>query len=160
MNISILTTLLPGDLGAIVCLHGLLYAQEYGWDWTFEAYVAAGLAKSALDFDPSRDRIWLAELEGDLVGCIAIAHSSITDAQLRYYLVHPSVRERGLGKQLMNNALQFCRNVGYKHIFLWTTRDLTTAANVYLSVGFRKTEEKTHAIWGKIIMEEKYEMDL
>lgn len=168
---EIRTSLSPGTIGAIVRLHGLLYAEEYGWDWTFEAYVAEGLAKFALNYDPKRDRIWVVEAEappcvppgnrgGEIQGCIAIAHASETEAQLRWYLVHPLARGQGLGKRLMEEALQFCREVGYKSVYLWTTSDLKAAAHVYLSVGFRKTEEKTHQIWGKVVTEEKYEMSV
>ena len=187
-EISLITSLSPGTIGAIVRLNGLLYAEEYGWDWTFEAYVAEGLAKFALNYDPKWDRIWVVQgktppespptaVGGEIKGCIAIAHASETDwqawtpaplasdtppplAQLRWFLVHPLARGQGLGKQLMNEALQFCREVGYKSVFLWTTSDLVAAAHVYLSVGFRKTEEKTHLIWGKMVTEERYEMSL
>jgi len=195
----------PGIIGAIVRLHGVLYAQEYGWDWTFEAYVAEGLSRFALDYDPKRDRIWVVEEEappcvppgnrggeqdwrawsqmpspthlksppsiegGEIQGCITVAHASEADwqaetpapqAQLRWYLVHPSARGQGLGKRLMDEALRFCREAGYKSVFLWTTSDLKAAAHVYLSVGFRKTEEKTHRIWGKTITEERYELSV
>lgn len=158
--VKIQTTLSPGDIGEIIRLHGVLYAREYGWDETFEVYVAEGLSKFVLNYNPERDRIWVAEHEGRIVGCIAIAGYSETEAQLRWYLVHPEMRGRGLGKRLISEAVQFCRERDYRSIFLWTTSDLKAAAYVYQSIGFHKTEEKTHEIWGKIITEERWDMML
>ena len=113
-NLNFRTTLSPGNIGEIIRLHGVLYAREYGWGETFEAYVAEGLAKFVLNYNPERDRIWIAEHEGRIKGCIAIVGVSQTEAQLRWYLVHPDLRGRGLGKRLINEAVQFCSEHGYK----------------------------------------------
>jgi GNAT superfamily N-acetyltransferase len=155
MTIRLRNDLQPGDVGAIVSLHGLLYAREYGFDVTFEAYVAEPLAEF-VKAKRSRDRIWLAEQDGKLVGCIAIVGVSDAVAQLRWYLVDPSARGQGLGKRLLDEAISFCRQQGYESIFLWTVSALTTAARLYRAAGFVKVEEKPGRQWGVDLVEEKY----
>jgi GNAT superfamily N-acetyltransferase len=149
----------PGDLGAVVALHGKIYAREYGFDATFEAYVAGPLAEFVHANRP-RDRLWLAETDGELVGCIAIVGVSDKVAQLRWYLVSPATRGQGLGSRLLNEAIAFCRQNGYDSIFLWTVSALETAAHLYRKVGFVKVEEKPAVQWGIEVVEEKYALDL
>jgi N-acetylglutamate synthase-like GNAT family acetyltransferase len=150
----------PGDIGFLIYLHGILYAKEYGWDYTFEGYVAESLTKSIPSFDDSTARLWIAEIEGKIIGSIGIVPDSNSEAQLRWFLVHPDHRGRGLGRELLNQALQFSRNRGFKSVFLWTVSDLKIAAHLYERAGFRKTEEKTRQIWGKTITEERYQLSL
>ena len=150
----------PGDIGYLTYLHGILYAKECGYDHTFEAYVAGGLAEFVQSFSPDKDRIWLAEIKGRIIGSIAVVGHSKVDAQLRWFLVHPDYRRLGIGKELLKDALQFCKERKYKTIFLWTASELVEAGHLYTRFGFSKTEEKTHEIWGKKITEEKYELCL
>src|SRR5262245_54138226 len=105
-------TLNPGDLGAIISLHGTVYAQEYGLDSSFEAYVAGPLADFATK-GPDAGRLWIARCGDQIVGCIAIVGTSLTEAQLRWFLIHPAFRGLGLGKRLMQEAVEFCRSRGY-----------------------------------------------
>lgn len=150
----------PGDIGHLIYLHGTLYAEEYGYDRTFEAYVADGLADFIQDFNPDEDRIWFAEAEGRIIGSISIVGHSEEDAQLRWFLVHPDHRGQGLGKELMGEALRFCRERNYGTVFLWTTSELKESGRLYRQFGFAKVEEKTHRIWGKDITEERYDLQL
>jgi len=145
----------PGDLGSIVHLHGTVYAEENGFDPTFEAYVASTVAQFVLS--PSdRDRLWIAERKERIVGCIAIVGTAANEAQLRWYLVDPSARGTGLGRRLLEEAVAFSRRSGYATIFLWTVSALTVAARLYRSVGFQKVEEKSGHRWGVDVVEEKY----
>jgi len=150
----------PGDIGCLTYLHGILYAKECGYDQTFEAYVAGGLAEFVQSFNPDKDRIWLTETKGRVVGSIAIVGHSAVDAQLRWFLVHPDYRGLGIGKELLKDALRFCRECGYKTVFLWTASELVEAGRLYTRFGFGKTEEKTHEIWGKRVTEERYDLHL
>lgn len=150
----------PGDLGYLAYLHGSLYFKEYRFDNTFEAYVARGLADFALSFNPYRDRIWIAEADGRIIGSIAIVRVSKEEAQLRWYLVHPDYRGHGLGTTLIGEALKFCRDRKYKNVFLWTTSELTAAAHLYTLAGFKKTQVKSHNIWGKFVTEERYDLEM
>ena len=147
----------PGDIGEVVALHGLLYAREYGYDRAFEAYVAGGLAEFAQGFRAVRDRLWLAEAGGRIIGSIAIVGRPNRSAQLRWFLVHPDYRGRGIGTRLMRVALRFCNDRRYGLVFLWTTSELEEAARLYTRFGFAKTESKTHQIWGRRVTEERYE---
>jgi N-acetylglutamate synthase-like GNAT family acetyltransferase len=157
--IPLRTTLKPGDIGSIVYLHGILYAREYGFDHMFEAYVAGPLAEFA-HASSERERLWVAELDGRIVGCIAIVAASAEVAQLRWFLVHPDARGRGLGKRLLDAAVGFSRDQGYRSIILWTVSALEAAAHLYRSAGFRKVEEKPGHGWGTDVVEEKYAMEL
>lgn len=157
--ITIRTDLRPGDLGSIVSMHGTLYARERGFDPTFEAYVAGPLARF-VRCASTREGIWIAERGDALVGCIAIVAASEQTAQLRWFLVDPSARGTGLGKMLLGQAVAFSEECGYDEIILWTESVLTTAAHLYQSAGFRKTESKPGRMGGKDVIEEKYELRL
>jgi GNAT superfamily N-acetyltransferase len=146
----------PGDLGSIVSLHGTVYSQEYGFDPTFEAYVAGPLADFVRERS-NRDRIWIAKRASQIVGCIAIVEKSAKEAQLRWYLVDPGARGLGLGKLLMTEAIAFCEECGYESVFLWTVSALTTAAKIYRAFGFELIEQKPGGHhWGVPGVEEKY----
>lgn len=157
--ISLRVDLRPGDVGDVVRLHGVIYAREHGFDHTFEAYVAAPLAEFVRSGSP-RERLWLAERDGRLVGCVAIVAVSPELAQLRWFLVDPSARGTGLGKRLLGEALAFARGCGYRTVVLWTVSALAAAAHLYGSAGFRKVEEKPGRAWGVEVIEEKYELAL
>lgn len=149
----------PGDLGRVVLQHGELYAREYGFDHRFEAYVAETLAEFALGFRPDRDRLWLAELDGELVGSVGILGREDGWAQLRWFLVHPSARGRGLGTRLVRECLDFCCAAGCRAVFLWTVDPLVEAARIYERAGFRLTEEKPPAqLWGQTLREQRYDL--
>ncbi len=157
--IRIRTNLRPGDIGAIVYLHGTLY-RDRGWDCTFDAYVAEGLASFALSTDPNRGQVWLAEQSGRIVGCIAIVARSVDEAQLRWFLVEPECRGKGLGRQLMECALAYCRERGFRRVYLWTVTGLPAAMHLYESAGFRETERKTHRLWGQVVTEVRCDLSL
>jgi len=153
------STLRPGDLGAIVRLHGTVYAAEYGWDHTFEALIAEGLARFVLA-DESTGRLWVAERDGAVAGCIAIAGQADGSAQLRWFLVDPACRGAGIGRMLLDAALAFCRERGFRSVFLLTVRGLEAAAHLYRSAGFRVTREDTRVRWGATITEQRYDLSL
>jgi GNAT superfamily N-acetyltransferase len=143
----------------VVYLHGVIYARERGFDPSFEAYVAGPLAEFVRAGNP-RQRLWLAERAGRIVGSIAAVAASDRTAQLRWFLVEPSVRGTGLGRRLLGEAITFCKEHGYAGIILWTESALTAAAALYRSAGFRKTEERPGRMWGLDLVEEKYELGL
>ena len=154
-GISIRHTIKPGDIGYITYLHGTLYHQEYGYDSSFESYVAIHLAEFAEKIN-DREKIWIIEKDDNIVGSMAIVEHSKNDAQLRWLLLHPDIRGQGLGKQLMDDAITFCKDNHYSSIFLWTEDLLEAAAQLYRSSGFLLVEEKTHKIWGTKLTEQKY----
>jgi len=158
--ISIRTDLRPGDVGSVVRMHGVIYAREYGFDSSFEAYVAAPLARFVQASAPN-ERIWLAERDDSLVGCVAIVAHTPEIAQLRWFLIDPSCRGVGLGKRLLADAVDFCRDCGYRSVILWTISGLPAAAHLYHAAGFRKVEEKRrNRLWGVDVVEERHELVL
>lgn len=157
--VTLRTDLRPGDLGYIIYLHGVVYAREYGFDHTFEAYVAGPLSEFARAA-PARERLWIAEGDGRIVGCIAIVASSPQVAQLRWFLVDPGARGSGVGRKLLAEAIAFSNQSGYEFITLWTVSALNAAAHLYQSFGFRKVEEKPARQWGVDVVEERYELKL
>jgi len=156
---TVRTNLRPGDIGEIVRLHGVLYAREHGFDATFEAYVAEPLARFAIAASP-RERLWIAERKGAIVGSVAIVAASPDVAQLRWFLVDPKARGQGLGKRLLDEAIAFSRANGYRSLVLWTVSGLGAAARLYGALGFVRIEEKPGRPWGVDVVEEKYELRL
>jgi len=151
----------PGDLGGVTALHGALYAREFGFDQTFEAYVAEALAEFGRAPRPERHRLWIVEADGRIAGSLGIVGRDGGAAQLRWFLLDPAVRGRGLAQGLVGDALAFCRARGCSSVYLWTVHVLTAAARVYLSSGFRKTEVKPAAdLWGQRLIEERYDLAL
>jgi len=158
--ITIRTDLRPGDVGAVISLHGIHHGRECGFDPTFEAYVAVPLAEF-VKRGSEHERLWLAEDDGRLLGCIAIVAASDSLAQLRWFLLDPAYRGQGLGRRLMENAIAFSREAGYSGITLWTVSSLTQAAKLYRAAGFVRVEEKPIArVWGVDVVEERYELTL
>jgi len=160
MDPVIRTEMVPGDFGEIVRLHGVLYAEEYGLDNTFEAYIAAPLSEFVLTKDRRRQRIWIVEAGEKVAGCIAIVRNTEGVAQLRWFILTSETRGKGLGKRLMDEAVKYSWEAGYRRIILWTFSELETAIALYRRWGFVKTEEKAHHIWGRDLIEEKYELSL
>jgi N-acetylglutamate synthase-like GNAT family acetyltransferase len=157
---EIRTGLRAGDLGAVVAWHGVLYARELGWDCTFEAYVAAPLAELACS-DSGRQQIWIAEHAGELIGSVAITESDEPDvAQLRWFLVSPEARGKGLGSRLLSDAVNFARKAGYREVMLWTVAGLDAASRLYRAAGFRKVERLPGERWGASVVEEKFSLPL
>jgi len=154
------TNIKAGDIGYITYLHGIVYAAEYQLDHTFEGYVAAGLGQFANTYNSEHDYFAVAELDETIVGAIAIVGQRDRTAQLRWFLMHPEVRGHGLGKRLLRNAVDFCRQRNYKSVFLWTISELKIAAHLYREAGFQLTEQNTHEIWGAVRTEERYELRL
>ena len=159
-GVSIRNQLKPGDIGYLTYLHGVLYAQEHGWDYTLESYVAVPLSRFALSHT-EREQIWIVEKDGLLAGAIAIVEASREEAQLRWLLLQPNLRGLGLGKILVTEAINFCKHHGYSAIFLWTVSSLPAAAHLYQSAGFQLTAENPPAaLWGALIIEQRYELKL
>jgi DNA-binding MarR family transcriptional regulator/GNAT superfamily N-acetyltransferase len=152
----------PGDIGWVVHRHGALYSQEYGWDETFEALVAEIAAKFIKNLDPHRERCWIAERDGEILGCVFLVRRSghPKTSQLRMLLVEPSARGMGIGKRLVDECLRFARQAGYRKMVLWTNSVLTAARNIYKGVGFRLTESEKHHSWGHDLVSEIWELDL
>jgi GNAT superfamily N-acetyltransferase len=153
------TALQPGDFGAIVAMHGRLYAAEYGFDTTFEAYVAEPFAAFVLRASP-RERIWVEERDGRVAGCVAIVAADARTAQLRWFLVDPSTRGTGLGRRLLEESIAFSRDAGYERMILWTVDGLDAARHLYRRAGFARVEATPARRWGVDLVEEHYAMAL
>jgi peptidyl-dipeptidase Dcp len=156
-DITIRTTLQPGDIGYVVYLHGHLYSREYNYGLSFETYVAEGLVEFYGQYDAMRDRVWIAEHNGKMVGFLLLMHRGEA-AQLRYYVLEPAYRGIGLGKKLMGLFMAFLQEVGYTAAYLWTTSELPAAASMYKKNGFALVEERpATAPFEKNVTEQKYE---
>ncbi len=151
-TITLRQELLPGDMGYITYMHGKLYNELCGYDRHFERYVAREFDEFLEQYEPGKDRIWLAEQHGRIVGTIVIQGRSGRVAQLRYFLTDPSVRGQGLGKRLMKEAMDFCRSANYTHVYLLTTEELETAAELYRRHGFRVTKRDEVNLWGQQVV--------
>ncbi|MFW6181955.1 MAG: GNAT family N-acetyltransferase [Spirochaetota bacterium] len=150
----------PGDVGSVISLHGAVYAEEFGYNLEFEGYVADTFREFTRIYHPGKDRLWLVELGGWTVGSIAALGRSPGEAQLRWFLLHPACRGLGLGGEMLRRALRFCRERRYRRVYLLTTSDQRKASAMYARAGFRKTEQKPARMWGKELVEERWELDL
>jgi ribosomal protein S18 acetylase RimI-like enzyme len=149
-----------GDLGRVVQLHGELYAREFGYDRRFEALVAGIVAQFVDRFDAKRERCWIAELNGEVVGSVFLVKKSPTVAKLRLLIIHPKARGRGLGRRLTRTCIRFARRTGYRKIVLWTQSHLAAARAIYNAEKFKKTKSRKHHSFGRHLTAETWAMDL
>ncbi len=150
----------PGDMGWVVQRHGELYWQEYAWDERFEALVADIAARFVQNFDQQRERCWIAEREGERLGCVFLVKGSDAEARLRLLLVEPRARGLGLGKRLVEECVAFARAAGYKKISLWTNSVLDAARHIYRQQGFKVIREEKHHSFGQDLIGETWELEL
>jgi GNAT superfamily N-acetyltransferase len=150
----------PGDLGWVVQAHGEQYAREFGWDHTFEALVAQIVADYGTEHDPSLEAAWIAEVDGQRVGCVFCVRAENGDAQLRILLVTDDGRGHGLGGRLVDECMSFARRAGYRRMVLWTNDPLAAARHIYLARGFTLTHEEPHASFGVDLVGQYYAVDL
>jgi DNA-binding MarR family transcriptional regulator/N-acetylglutamate synthase-like GNAT family acetyltransferase len=150
----------PGDMGFVIQSHGALYGREYGFDATFEALVAEITAKFITSFDASRERCWIADIDGRPVGSVFLVRSSDEVAKLRLLLVEPSARGQGLGQRLVAECVSFARVCGYRKITLWTQSNLVAARKIYQDAGFTLTKSEPHRSFGQNLIGETWDRDL
>jgi GNAT superfamily N-acetyltransferase len=146
----------PGDLGWVVQRHGEIYAEEFGWDTTFEALVARIVADYADTLDPRCEAAWIAEVDGERAGCVFCVRKDDRTAQLRILLVEPSARGRKLGARLVRQCLDFAREAGYEAMMLWTNHPLAAARAIYLAEGFELVESDEHDSFGHHLIGQVY----
>ena len=149
-----------GDMGWVIHRHGVLYSQERGYDEHFEALVAEIAAKFIQHFNPKKERCWIAERDGENVGCVFLVKKSKTVAKLRMLLVEPKARGLGLGQRLVEECVRFAKQVGYRKITLWTQSDLDAARNIYQKAGFRLVHKNSHHSWGQDLVAEIWDLKL
>jgi GNAT superfamily N-acetyltransferase len=140
--------------------HGEQYAAEFGWNTEFEALVARIIADFAADHDPTRERAWLAMVDGQRVGCVFCVRKDKTTAQLRILLVTPDGRGHGLGRRLVQECIDFARAAGYRRLVLWTNNPLAAARHLYLDAGFALVDEEPHHSFGVDLVGQNYQLDL
>ncbi len=149
-----------GDLGWIVHRHGALYAAEYGWGEPFEAVVARVVADYLASHDPERERCWIAEQRGAILGSVLLVRKSDRVAKLRLLLVEPDARGLGIGRRLVEACVDFARRAGYARVVLWTNARLDAARAIYEKTGFRRVRSAPSAIFGPSDREETWELRL
>jgi DNA-binding MarR family transcriptional regulator/GNAT superfamily N-acetyltransferase len=159
---------LAGDMGWVVSRHGALYAQEYRWDMRFEALVARLAADFIERYDPTRETGWIAERDGQNIGCVFLvqardehSHAPLPGvAQLRMLLVEPTARGLGLGQRLVHECERFARMAGYSRIVLWTNSILLAARGIYQKAGYRIVASEPFHDFGHDHMSETWQKEL
>ena len=150
----------PGDMGWIVHRQAILYAEEYGWDGTYEALAAEIVAQFIKNYDPKRERAWVAEKDGERVGAVFVAKESDEVAKLRLLHVEREARGLGIGKRLVEECIRFARQAGYQKMTLWTQSILHAARGIYKNAGFQIVHEQKHHSFGKDLTAETWELHL
>ena len=140
--------------------HGAVYAQEYGYDERFEALVAEIVAQFVRQYDAKRERCWIAEQDGEVVGSVFLVERSKTVAQLRLLLVEPTARGAGLGTRLVGECVRFARQAGYRTVTLWTQSELRAARRLYQAAGFRVVRKEKNHSFGKDLVSETWALGL
>jgi DNA-binding MarR family transcriptional regulator/GNAT superfamily N-acetyltransferase len=151
----------PGDMGWVTYRHGVIYAQEYGWDTTFEALVAQIVSDFIKNYNPARERAWIAEMDGEIIGSVFVVQTDHPDtAKLRLLLVEARARGLGLGTRLVEECIRFARRSGYTKLTLWTNSVLVEARHIYEKTGFMLVSQEEHHSFGKDLVSETWELDL
>ncbi|HEX3844379.1 MAG TPA: GNAT family N-acetyltransferase [Steroidobacteraceae bacterium] len=159
-NAYCLRPLRVGDIGWIIRRQGILYAEEYGWDVTYEGLVAEILSRFVKQFDPVRENAWVAERDGAVVGSVFLVRESAAIAKLRLLYVEPSARGLGIGRHLVDSCIAFAREKGYRTLRLWTNDILVSARRIYQAAGFRLMKEERHHSFGKELVGQTWELTL
>ena len=149
-----------GDIGWIIRRQGILYAEEYGWDVTYEGLVAEILSTFVKQFDPAAENAWVAERDGAIVGSVFVVRESAAVAKLRLLYVEPSARGLGIGRHLVDSCIAFAREKGYRTLRLWTNDILVSARRIYQAAGFRLVKEERHHSFGKDLVGQTWELTL
>jgi len=151
---------IPGAIGRISELHGIYYHRYWGFGLYFEAKVATELSTFLQRFDEKRDGIWLAQQNGRIEGAIVIdgIHAENEGAHLRWFIGSDSLRGKGIGRRLMDCAMDFCKSRGYKTTYLWTFEGLDPARHLYEGAGFRLTQQQRGEQWGTLVNEQCFEL--
>ena len=155
-----LRALKVGDIGWIAHRQGILYAEEYGWDGSYEALVAEILAGFVQNFDAAWENAWIAERDGEILGSVFLVRKSDEVAKLRLLYVEAAARGTGLGKRLVEECIGFARAKGYRMMTLWTQSNLAAARAIYEKAGFRLIATEKHCSFGKDLVGETWELDL
>ena len=158
-DINIRTNIHPGDLGYIIHRHGSMYAKEYNHGVSFEIYVAQGICEFYQNYDTKKDRVWICEHNGKIIGSLFLQHRKNRIAQLRYFYLENEYRGLGLGKLLMNRFMEFYKQCGYSSSYLWTTNELNVAAAIYNKHGYKLVKEEKTNLFGKELVERMYQLN-
>ena len=149
-----------GDIGWIIHRQAVLYAEEYGWDESYEYLITDILASFVRDFDPEAERAWVAEAEQRIVGSVFLVRGSATVAKLRLLYVEPEARGLGIGRRLVQECIEFARSHGYRKLSLWTNDILSSARRIYEAAGFELVKEEPHHSFGKDLVGQTWELPL
>ena len=150
----------PGDMGWVVQQHGALYAREFGWDISFEGLCAEIAAQFLKNFDPARERCWIAEIDGQQVGSVFLVKHTDEVAKIRLLLIDPAGRGLGIGKRLVDECIAFARSCGYRKITLWTQSMLLAARGIYQKAGFVHVATEPHHSFGHDLIGDTWELTL
>jgi len=151
---------IPGSIGRISELHGTYYHDHWGFGLYFEAKIAIELSEFLQRYDKSSDGIWIATVNGRVEGSVVIdgIHAENEGAHLRWFIISDALRGKGVGRKLINRAIDFCKSKGYKKTYLWTFKGLNAARHLYENAGFKLIKQQSGVQWGATVNEQYFEL--
>ncbi|MEI5907041.1 GNAT family N-acetyltransferase [Bacillus spongiae] len=147
------------DADYIIHSHYDQYHKEFQYDESFRNFIATSV-QGFIERGHKRENIWIVELEGKQYGSISIKNVNDKTAQLGLFLIEQKVRGAGYGQQLIKIAIDYCKEMGYETIILWTNRELITARRLYEKNGFQLIESRARFLSNKKLIEECWELNL
>ena len=159
-EVEIRSGYIPGSIGRVSELHGAYYHEHWGFGLFFEAKVATELSGFLSRYNDRRDGFWTAVVDGRVEGAIAIdgVHAEEERAHLRWFIMSDALRGKGVGNRLVHGAIDFCREKGYKIVYLWTFEGLDSARHLYEKTGFKLVKQRRGTQWGIEVKEQRFEL--
>lgn len=159
VNVVPVVGYIPGLIGRVSELHAKYYSKYWNFGHYFEAKVATEISSYIMNYNKLKDRIWSLSAAGNIEGSITIEGTSENKntAHLRWFIISDELRGKGAGNYLMEQAIFFCKEVGFEKVYLWTFHGLAPARHLYKKFGFELVEEHSGEQWGITVTEQRFE---
>jgi ribosomal protein S18 acetylase RimI-like enzyme len=132
----------------------LEYAQSLGFSLCFQNFDQE-LANLPGEYAPPAGCLLLAELDGQVAGCVALHKLEDGISEMKRLYLRPQFRGKGLGRALADRIIAAARQIGYRRMRLDTVEPvMKDAVAMYRRIGFREIAPyRNNPIAGALYME-------